>query len=429
MSNKKYEELIFPQGFLWGSATSSHQVEGNNKNNHWWAWEQEGGHIADGTVSGVACDQYNRYRDDILLMKELGQQCYRFSIEWSRIEPDNGKFDVKEVEHYRDVLSTLIDNDITPMVTLHHFTNPIWLQKMGSWENPEIIDLFERYTTHVAEQLGDLIPFWNTINEPMIVALIGYLIGIHPPHKRDLLTFAKVAINLLKSHGKSYHAIHKTVKGGKRPSVGIVKSLIAFESMDPNSKRDKLEAERMNQRFNWWFLNGISTGINGEPFGKNEEISFLKDSSDFIGVNYYTRNLIKDGTLNRTPGPLEKNDMGWEIYPEGLYNLLIKLKKYNKPVYITENGICTTQDERRSKFLLKHLEAIYRAIQQGIDIRGYLHWSFMDNFEWAEGFDKRFGLIEINYETLERKPRPSAHLYREIIQKNKITEEMQEKYL
>jgi len=159
ISKNKVKELIFPINFLWGSATAAHQVEGNNTNNNWWEWEQEGGHIADGSVSGIACDQYNRFKDDIQLMKELGHQCYRFSLEWSRIEPKNGYFDANAIDHYRDILTTLIENDITPMVTLHHFTNPIWLQKMGAWENPEIIDLFERYTIHVAEELGDLIPF------------------------------------------------------------------------------------------------------------------------------------------------------------------------------------------------------------------------------------------------------------------------------
>lgn len=222
------EDLIFPKNFLWGSATSAHQVEGNNSNNQWWSWELAGGHIADGTVSGLACDQYNRFKEDIQLMKELGHQCYRLSLEWSRIEPEQGKFSAKEIEHYRDVLATLVDNGITPMVTLHHFTNPIWLQKMGAWENSEIIDLFERFTIHVAEELGDLILFWNTINEPMIVAFLGYLVGEHPPNKRNMPLYLKAAVNLIKSHAKSYQAIHQTVKNVKRPQVGIVASLMAF---------------------------------------------------------------------------------------------------------------------------------------------------------------------------------------------------------
>ncbi|MHA1276851.1 MAG: glycoside hydrolase family 1 protein [Candidatus Helarchaeota archaeon] len=424
-----FEEIKFPDKFLWGVATSAHQVEGNNTNNHWWAWEQEGGHIADGSVSGIACDHYNHYRDDIQLMNDLNIQCYRFSLEWSRIEPEMGRFAKKEIEHYRDVLATLIDNNITPMVTLHHFTNPIWLQKIESWENPEVITLFERYTRYVAEELGDLIPFWNTLNEPMIVALIGYMIGIHPPNKKNMQAFRSVALNLLKSHAKAYQAIHQTIKGGNTPQVGIVKNLIAFEPSNPHSKLDIQKTISRHKVFNWWFLDAIATGNIGMPFGQGEEYPGLKGSSEFIGVNYYTRELINAENNEVMRGALEKNDMGWEIYPTGLYNLLINVKKYNVPLYITENGICTTNDERRCKFLIQHLRAVHRALEEGVDVRAYLHWSFMDNFEWAEGFEKRFGLVEIDYTNLARKPRPSAYLYREIIENNAITKRMQQLYL
>lgn len=421
--------LKFPDGFLWGSATSAHQVEGNNRNNHWWAWEQEGGHILDGSVSGLACDHYAKYKEDIQLLKELGHQCYRFSLEWSRIEPARGKFDAREIEHYRDVLETLIDNQITPMVTLHHFTNPLWLQKMGGWENPEIIALFENYTIRIADELGDLIQFWNTINEPMVVALLGYLLGLHPPNKQDRAIYLKVAVNLLKSHAKSYHAIHRTIKGSRRPQVGIVKNLTAYEPFDPKSPLDITASAKYDEEFNWWFLNGISNGIVAPPFGNEEVLPYLKKTRDFIGINYYNRFLIKEGDPNPIPGPGEKNDMGWEIYPEGFYNLLIAVKKYQVPIYITENGISTTQDERRCRFLLQHLEAIHRAINQSVDVRGYLHWALMDNFEWQHGFKMRFGLVEVDYATLERKPRPSAYLFREINQANMITTQLQEKYL
>jgi beta-glucosidase len=421
-----FKELKFPKTFLWGAATSAHQVEGNNKNNHWWIWEQEGGHIADGSVSGIACDHYNRYKDDIALMKELELQCYRFSIEWSRIEPVNGKFSGKAIEHYRDVLGTLRDAGITPMVTLHHFTNPIWLQKQGSWENPEVINLFARYATHVAEQLGDLILFWNTINEPMIVALIGYMIGIHPPNKRNMRAFGMVALNMLKSHAAAYQAIHHSSKNSE---VGIVKNLIAFEPHNPQSKDDVEKSNARHAMFNWWFLDAIATGKIGPPFGQDEDYTGLKGSSDFIGMNYYTRELIDPKIDGPVRGTLEKNDMGWEIYPEGLYNSLIAVKKYNTPIYITENGICTTQDHRRCKFLLQHLQAVHRALKEGVDVRAYLHWSFMDNFEWAEGFEKRFGLVAIDYTNLVRTPRPSAYLYSKIIEKNIVTTAMQQEHL
>jgi beta-glucosidase len=436
MSKTKYEDLEFPRDFMWGSATSSHQVEGNNKNNNWWIWEQESGNILDGSISGKACDQYNKYKEDIRLMKKLGHQCYRFSLEWSRIEPERDKFDTKEINHYRDILNELIDNEIIPVVTLHHFTNPIWLQNMGAWENSEIINLFERYVTHVADELGELIPYWDTINEPMIFALLSYLFGIYPPNKRDRLIFSKVAFNLLKSHGRAYHAIHRSVKSVSipfvkidRPQVGIAKNLIAYEPVDPHSEADKKETIYRAYTSNWWFLDAINTGIIGLPFGDNEYIDYLKNSLDYIAINYYMRGpTSKSVTAEEKSGSLEKTDMGWEIYPRGLYYLLMELEKYKKPIIITENGIATTQDEQRCKYLLQHLREVHRAIQQGSDIRGYLHWSTIDNFEFAEGFTKRFGLIEVNFDTLERKPRPSAYLYQEIIQKNKITTQMQEKY-
>lgn len=436
MSKINYEDLKFPDGFIWGSATSSHQVEGNNKNNNWWVWEQKGGKTIDGSISGKACDQYNKYKEDIQLMKKLGHKCYRFSLEWSRIEPEKGKFNPKEILHYRDLLNELIENKIIPMVTLHHFTNPIWLQNIGAWENSEIIDLFERYTVYVAEELGDLIPYWNTINEPMIVSLLGYLIGIHPPNKRNRLSFSKVALNLLKSHGKAYHAIHRTVKSlslpfvkFNKPQVGIVKNLIAYEPYDFKSESDMKETIYRAQISNWWFLDAINTGLIGLPFSNNEYFEYLRNSIDFIGFNYYTRGLTsKSASPEEISGTLEKTDMGWEIYPQGLYNLLMELSKYKKPIIITENGIATTQDERRCKYLLQHLRELHRAIQKGLDIRGYLYWTTIDNFEWVEGFTKRFGLIEVNFDTMERKARPSAYLYQEIIQKNKITVQMQQKY-
>ena len=436
MNEEIYEDLEFPSDFIWGSATSSHQVEGNNKNNNWWVWEQEGGNIIDGSTSGRACDQYNRYKEDIRLMKKLGHQCYRFSFEWSRIEPERGKFDIKEINHYRDLLNELINNEIVPMVTLHHFTNPIWLQNIGAWENSEIIELFERYVVYIANELGELIPFWDTINEPMILALLGYLFGIHPPNKRDRSSFSKVSLNLLKSHGRAYHAIHRTVKSVSipfvkfnKPQVGMTKNLIAYEPVDPNSEADKKETIYRAQISNWWFLDAINTGIIGLPFGNNEYLEYIRNSTDFIGLNYYMRGLAsKSATAEEIAGSLEKSDMGWEIYPEGIYYLLMELEKYKKPIIVTENGIATTQDERRCKYILQHLREIHRAIKQGVDIRGYLHWSTIDNFEFVEGFTKRFGLIEINFDTMERTPRPSAYLFQEIIKKNRVTKEMQEKY-
>ena len=440
MSKKEYKEIVFPEGFLWGAATSAHQVEGNNTNNHWWAWEQEGGHIHDGSVSGRACDHYNLYETDFELARELGHTVHRFSIEWSRIEPREGKWNEKEIEHYRKVIQALLDRDIIPMVTLHHFTNPIWLQEKGGWLNPQSVELFERYTRVVVETMGDLIPFYNTINEPMMVAVLGYLLGMHPPCHTDFDEFFTVGRHLLMAHGKCYRAIHETVRDkgfSIKPQVGIVKQIPYFAPLNPDSDADVEQAKLMDDTINRWYLEGIHTGILAPPFGKGEELDYLKDSWDFIGVNWYTRILATpmpeapeeaSQTLSIAPEGAETTDMGWEVYPEGFYHSLMSVKKYKKPVYVTENGIATLDDTQRCRYILRHLYQLHRAIKDGLDVRGYMYWSLIDNFEWAEGFAKRFGLIEVNYDTMERTPRPSAYLYRNIIKSNRITVQQFEKY-
>nr|MDO8090819.1 family 1 glycosylhydrolase [Candidatus Sigynarchaeota archaeon] len=440
MSKKEYKEIVFPEGFLWGAATSAHQVEGNNTNNHWWAWEQEGGHIHDGSVSGRACDHYNLYETDFELARELGHTVHRFSIEWSRIEPREGKWNEKEIEHYRKVIQALLDRDIIPMVTLHHFTNPIWLQEKGGWLNPQSVELFERYTRVVVETMGDLIPFYNTINEPMMVAVLGYLLGMHPPCHTDFDEFFTVGKHLLMAHGKCYHAIHETVKDkgfSIKPQVGIVKQIPYFAPLNPDSDADVEQAKLMDDTINRWYLEGIHTGILAPPFGEGEELDYLKGSWDFIGVNWYTRILATplpeapeeaSQTLAIAPEGAETTDMGWEVYPEGFYHSLMSVKKYKKPVYVTENGIATLDDTQRCRYILRHLYQLHRAIKDGLDVRGYMYWSLIDNFEWAEGFAKRFGLIEVNYDTMERTPRPSAYLYRDLIKSNRITVQQFEKY-
>ncbi|MHA1263359.1 MAG: glycoside hydrolase family 1 protein, partial [Candidatus Freyarchaeota archaeon] len=369
-----------------------------------------------------------------------GHTVHRFSIEWSRIEPREGEWSEKEIEHYRKVIQALLDRDITPMVTLHHFTNPIWLQEKGGWLNPESVELFERYTRVVVETMGDLIPFYNTINEPMMVAVLGYLLGMHPPCHTDFDEFFTVGKHLLMAHGKCYRAIHETVKDmgfSIKPQVGIVKQIPYFAPLNPDSDADVEQAKLMDDTVNRWYLEGIHTGILAPPFGEGEELDYLKGSWDFIGVNWYTRILATpmpeapeeaSQTLSIAPEGAETTDMGWEVYPEGFYHSLMSVKKYKKPVYVTENGIATLDDTQRCRYILRHLYQLHRAIKDGLDVRGYMYWSLIDNFEWAEGFAKRFGLIEVNYDTMERTPRPSAYLYRDIIKSNRITVQQFEKY-
>ncbi len=429
----EFEDLVFPEGFLWGCAVAAHQVEGNNRNNTWWKWEQEG-HTLD--LSGIACDHYNRYEEDFDIAKNLNLNAFRTSIEWSRVEPKEGVWSNEEFEHYRKVLLAMKERGLTPMITLHHFTDPLWFAEKGGWLKPESVELFERFVRRVVEELGDLIPFYNTINEPMVYVVSGYLFGVFPPGERDLMKAFTVAKHILLAHAKAYRAIHEVCreKGYPEPKVGIVKNMIVFEPLDPNDERHVNEANINDALFNRWFLDCIHTGVIQPPMGQGEEVEELREAWDFIGLNYYTREICvpsPDPTRRYRVVPMdaELTDMFWEVYPEGLYRNLVSLKKYGKPVYITENGIATQNDKQRCRFILRHLAEAHRAIRDGVDLKGYMYWSLIDNFEWNEGFSKRFGIVEVDYKTLKRTPRESAYLYAEIAGKNRVTAELMQKYL
>lgn len=426
-------DLVFPDGFLWGCAVSAHQVEGNNTNNNWWKWEQEG-HTLD--LSGVACDHYNRYEEDFDIAKKLNLNTFRTSIEWSRIEPREGVWNSKEIEHYRKVLHAMRERGLTPMITLHHFTDPLWFAEKGGWANSESVEVFARFVRKVVEELGDLIPFYNTINEPMVYVVLGYAFGVFPPGERDILKALGVARNFLLAHARAYHVIHEVCeeRGYPKPKVGIVHNMMVFEPLDPNDERHVNEAKTSDAIYNWWFLDSTHTGSIQPPVGQGEEVDELKEAWDFIGLNYYTRNICipSPDPARRfavVPMDAELTDMHYEVYPEGLYKLLVGLKKYGKPVYVTENGIATSNDRQRCRFILRHLAEAHRAMREGVDLRGYIYWSLIDNFEWNEGFSKRFGIVEVDYKTLKRTPRESAYMYAEIAKSNKVTAELMQKYL
>lgn len=359
--------LKFPKGFYWGAATSAYQVEGGINNCDW----------AKVYPAGRACDHYNRYEEDFDIAESLNHNTHRFSIEWSRIEPEEGKFDEKEIEHYQKVIDALRKRGIEPFVTLYHWTLPIWIRDIGGWENKKTIDYFARYCDEFTRLLKG-VQFWITLNEPEIFASHGYLKGVWPPQKKNFLSYLRVLGNLIKAHRKVYKIIKKNNSGAK---IGIAKNNIYFEGW-PLFFID------------WWwnkyFLNKI------------------RNYQDFIGLNYYFHRRF----------PKNKNevvsDLGWEIYPEGIYHVLKDLKKYNLPIYITENGLADAKDEKRGKFIKEHLYWIHKTIQEGVDVKGYLHWSLLDNFEWDKGFWPRFGLVEVDYKTMERKIRPSALEYKNL---------------
>ncbi len=419
--------IEFPKGFLWGAATAAHQVEGGNRNNDWWEWEHRGGKIADGTTSEIACDQYNRYEEDFDLARELGHNAHRLSLEWSRIEPQQGVFSSEALAHYRRVLEALRERDIEPLVTLHHFTNPLWLSRTGGWENPEVVEYFTRYAKVVASELGELVRFWNTINEPSVYAYEGYVEGIWPPGSKSLRSAAIVMTNMLRAHALAYHIIHET-SPGRGSSVGIAKHIRLLDPLRPRHVCDRALARLGDFILNQWFLDAVDTGRLAWPLGMGQKVQLLAATHDFIGLNYYTREMIRFNLLKphmlfmenmNRPG-CATNDLGWELYPEGLHRVLMWLKRYGKPIYITENGIAAADDSLRRAYLRDHLTQIHRAVSEGADVRGYFHWSLLDNFEWAEGLTPRFGLVAVDYETQKRSPRPSARVYAQIASQNKL---------
>lgn len=396
------DSFPFPKDFWWGAATSSHQVEGTNQNNDWWAWEQRVQPTE--KRSGMACDQWNRWREDVELIQSLGHNAHRLSLEWSRIEPEPGVFDESVLAHYRELLDTLQRKGIKTVVTLHHFTNPQWLVELGGWSASCVVKRFRSYAAKVIAELGSSIDLLLTINEPGVYAFMSYQVGTWPPQERSWLKMICVLWHMAQAHRAAYKLIKQQL-----PSlpVGIAQNMATFEPVHATNWRERFAARWMsafNNRSFYW-------------------VSDLK-THDVLGVNYYFhRRLDVSGKLwPRIQDPKETNrpisDLGWELFPEGLGAVVRSLKSYKKPILITENGLADADDSRRPAFLEKSLQSISKAIQDDIPVIGYLHWSLLDNFEWADGFTPRFGLVEVDYKTQERHPRPSAILFKEILQKS-----------
>ena len=427
--------LTFPQGFQWGVATSAHQNEGNNINNDFWAWEQIPGKTLDNSCSGLVTDWWCSAEADFDRAAALGLNALRLSVEWSRIEPEPGQWNMAAVDRYRAMFKALRQRGMTPLVTLHHFSNPQWLAEMGGWENPVVIRYFERYVTRTASLLGDLVDHWGTINEPYIYGTLAYLTGQWPPGKRSPLALWKVTQHQIKAHIAAYQAIHRLQPGA---NVGIVKHMAGFDPYRDGMVGDRLIAAMMDVLANRRYLDAFVHGRFGFPLGFGLRRHDLP-GSDFIGINYYGRSRLRfdwrklhrarDMAVPAPPGAAWPYPWGErEIYPQGLYTCLMHLKRYKKPLYITEHGMADETDVIRPGFLLTHLAQLHHAIQAGADVRGYYHWTLVDNYEWSEGWTTRFGLIALDPETQARVPRRSAQLYHEVIRANAITEDMVLKY-
>ncbi len=433
MPERDSQRLQFPPGFRWSVASSAHQCEGGNDNSDWWEFEGKPGAIKRGERSGRACDHWNRVEEDVGLLKSLNLNHARLSVEWARIETARGQFDEAALKHYVDEIKLLRAAGIEPLVTFHHFTLPKWVADTGGWAGPGIPEAFARYCEVVYDALGGLVRDFITINEPMVVIVAGYLSGDFPPALRDPKTILAPLRGLVQGHAKAYHAIHaRAAKAGRTVRVGLAHHLRVFDAARAWHPLDRVAAALLAKAFNWVIPEVLQTGRFAMklPFILNfrEEIAEAKGTEDFFGLNYYSRDLVRfaplspHGFVRVDPPDYWRSDLGWEIYPEGLYQLLTEIAgRYpGTPVLITENGLADAEDKSRARFLTEHLKQVHRALAAGIPVECYSHWSLLDNFEWAEGFAPRFGLFDMDYSTMARTPRKSAELYAEIARTNGV---------
>ena len=402
----------FPEGFSWGAATASYQVEGGIENTDW-AEAARGGRVP---TCGIACDHYHRYEEDFDVAQSLGHNAHRFSIEWARIEPEEGKFNEKEIEHYRAVLTALHARGMKPYITLWHFTLPLWFTKKGGFEQDDAPQTFARYCAFVASRLGDLCGDFSTMNEPNVFGSNGWLRGSWPPFKRFALTdlvsitnsgrtyesqaqrgfasatlYFRVMKNLAHAHNLAYDAIKKS---SPKSDVSVVKHVILFHS-------------------NWNPFNMLIAKV-ANYFWTYRFMNRVHKKCDSIGLNYYFHKKFGDRK------EYVKTDMDWDIYPEGLEDSLMMLAKYRKPLFVSESGLADAADLYRADYITRQVQAMWRAMERGADVRGHMYWSLLDNYEWALGFEKRFGIVAVDFMTLKRTVRPSAQVYKEICINNAV---------
>ncbi|HTR96999.1 MAG TPA: glycoside hydrolase family 1 protein [Candidatus Acidoferrales bacterium] len=436
-------ELRFPPGFHWGAATSAHQVEGGNRANDWWRFEQIPGAIrgvvgAPGAAgSGEACRHYERFDEDFALAAADGHGAHRLSFEWSRIEPGRGRIDDTAVAHYHAVLASLAKHRLTPVVTLHHFTNPLWIADAGGWESRATVDRFEEFVRFCAREFGGEVDWWCTVNEPEVYAFRGWSEGIWPPRVRDNSRALEVIAHLLEAHGRAYRVLHAEDRAdadgdGVAASVGFAKHVVQLEPLRAWHPLDRLQAHFERRVFVEAVERACADGeieleIPGARAVKRT-LPELKGAWDYYGLNYYTRWRVRALAPEPhvpTPGaPL--NDLGWEIWPDGLRQALLGAARFGVPVLVTENGVADAADRLRPRALVQFAEAMHAAIAQGANVLGYLHWSLLDNFEWADGWNGRFGLyaVDPNDPARARVRRRSAEVFARLARANAVTDDV-----
>ena len=419
-------KFSIPDGFLMGVATASMQIEGGAVNANWNDWYAQG-FIKDDTDPATANDHWEKWQEDTQLMAQMGLRLYRFSVEWARLFPEEGKVDESAVAHYRQELMLLREKGIRPLLTIHHFSNPMWFEQKGAFENWENVMHYLDLVELVVYRFGDLCSDYITINEPNVYAVNSYFFGQWPPAKRSLKTTIAVMENLAYCHVRAYEMIHAIRKemGYNDTMVGCANHLRVFAPKNSKNPWHKFCARLSSRLFQDALTEAMTLGRFSFPL---ENCGNLQEGeyTDFIGLNYYTRSTVSgigDGVRKGSP----RNDLNWEIYPQGIEECAEKLYDIlPRPIWITENGTCDNNDRFRSKYLYEHLEVISRS---KLPFERYYHWCFCDNFEWVEGNSAKFGLVQVDPETRERTINASGLFYSDIIQNGGVTEEAYEKYV
>jgi beta-glucosidase len=418
---------------LLGCATAAHQVEGGIDND-WSRWVADHPEaVAGGGDAVIAIDQFHRYREDLEQLGSMHHSAHRFSIEWARVEPQPAKFDRDVLAHYADVVRTCRCNGMEPVVTLQHFTLPVWLAESGGFGAPEAPMRFARYAAACVDALGDMVTWWVTINEPTVVAVLGHLEGVWPPGERSLRRTLVALRGLLRMHAAAAQAIRAVSDRNHRPAhVSIAHHERRLLPRDPSSSVDRAVSRVPDFLFNRWFLRSCVVGRVLRPVGHGEVVPGLAGSLTYLGLNHYTSESVSldlgaPGMLfarhQAVPG-LPLSTAGWAIDATGLRNALTELwREFGLPIMVTENGVADEDDELRPAYLRDHLLAVVDAIDAGVDVRGYLYWTAWDNFEWAEGYTQRFGLFAVDRDTMERIAKPSAAVFAEICRTREVPED------
>jgi beta-glucosidase len=414
----------YPDRFLWGASMAAHQVEGGNSND-WSVWEvdnaerlaREANPLQDfgngkGTlpsweaiageatdpenyISGQAVGNWERWTEDVDITRSLGMNALRYSVEWSRVEPEAGSISQEALNHYAEMTEYCLENGIAPIVTLHHFTNPQWITQRGSWEDKEVVGLFTNYVGRVTEALPETGIRWVVINEPNIYARSGWAVGEWPPQRRNPLKYRRVTKNLVEAHKRSYDLIKDSDEDSQ------VSSAVHYVDFDPKDGPFRPInagiAIAARRAFNEWFQTATM------------------DHQDFIALNHYIHCVVNLGLFKNDKNE-DRSDLGWYIHPDSMLAVLREAAQHKKPIIITESGIADAKDEKREQYIKSTLNAVEAALAEGIDVRGYLHWSLLDNFEWDKGYWPKFGLVSVDRQTMDRTPKRSAYAYREIIE-------------